>query len=58
VRASAWERAKRLEPPSQIIVHVHLLDRTAIAEQQTLGVLGVNLTYGAFYLREDLPALL
>lgn len=51
-------QTRPLEPPSQIIVHVHLLDRTAIAEQQTLGVLGVNLTYGAFYDREDLSALI
>ena len=47
-----------LQPPSEIIVHVHLLDGTAGAEQQTLGVLGVNLIYGAFYHREDLPTLL
>jgi hypothetical protein len=46
------------EPPSQIIVHAHLLDGTALAEQQTLGVLGVNLTYGAFFHRDDLTALL
>jgi len=51
-------QTRPLEHPSQIIVHVHLLDRTPIAEQQTLGVLGVNLTYGAFYHREDLHALL
>jgi hypothetical protein len=47
-----------MQPPSEIIVHVHLLDRTASGEQETLGVLGVNLIYGAFYHRDDLSTLL
>jgi len=51
-------QTRPLEAPSEIIVHVHLLDHTAVAEQQSLGVLGVNLTYGAFYHRRDPPALL
>jgi hypothetical protein len=50
-------QARPLEVPSQIIVHVHLLDSTAVAQQQTLGVLGVNLIYGAFFLREDMTRL-
>lgn len=50
-------QTRPLEAPSQIIVHAHLLDSTAVAQQQTLGVLGVNLIYGAFFLREDLPRL-
>jgi hypothetical protein len=45
------------EPPSSIIVHVHLLDRTAIGEQQALGILGVNLIHGAFFARDDLGKL-
>jgi len=43
--------------PSEIIVHAHLLDSTAAREQETLGVLGVNLIHGAFFLRDD-PAKL
>ena len=35
--------------PSQITLHVHLLDSTADREQEALGVLGVNLLYGAFF---------
>src|SRR4029077_7683229 len=34
---------------SQVLVHVHLLDEEPAREQEALGVLGVNLIYGAFY---------
>jgi hypothetical protein len=40
------------DEPSQITLHAHLLDTLADREQQALGVLGVNLIYGAFFLRE------
>jgi hypothetical protein len=36
---------------------VHLLEPTAVQEQQTLGTLGVNLVYAAFNHRNDLSAL-
>jgi hypothetical protein len=51
-------QTRPLEIPSQIIVHVHLLDPPAVREQEALGVLGVNLIYGAFFHREDLTALI
>ncbi|HUI07634.1 MAG TPA: TonB-dependent receptor [Verrucomicrobiae bacterium] len=35
--------------PSQIMIHVRLLDEENLREQETLGVIGVNLVYGAFY---------
>lgn len=35
--------------PSQIIIHVRMLDATNIEQQEALGVIGVNLVYGAFY---------
>ena len=35
------------EEPSQIIVHVRLLDRESVAQQEALGILGVNLVHGA-----------
>lgn len=47
------------EEPSQITVHAHLLDSLADREQEALGVLGVNLIYGAFFLHhapQDLVA--
>ena len=36
--------------PSQIIIHVRLLDKENVQEQEALGVLGVNLAHGACYL--------
>ncbi len=38
--------------PSQIMMHVRMLDETNVDQQEALGVLGVNLLYGAFYLPE------
>jgi hypothetical protein len=35
--------------PSQIIIHVRMLDETNVAQQEALGVIGVNLIHGAFY---------
>src|SRR5216117_1461418 len=39
--------------PSQIIIHVLLLDATNVEQQEALGVIGVNLLYGAFYHRQS-----
>lgn len=39
--------------PSEIIIHVHLLDQESNREQEALGILGVNLIYGAFYYHHD-----
>jgi hypothetical protein len=35
--------------PSEIIIHVRMLDETNVDQQEALGVVGVNLLYGAFY---------
>src|ERR1700720_4647419 len=35
--------------PSQIIIHVRLLDQSNVDQQEVLGIIGVNLLYGAFY---------
>src|SRR5204862_2878530 len=35
--------------PSQIIIHVRMLDETNVDQQEALGVIGVNLIHGAFY---------
>ena len=35
--------------PSQIIIHVRLLDEANVEQQEVLGVIGVNLLHGAFY---------
>lgn len=46
-----FQSAPRAEP-SQIIIHVRLLDATHVEQQEALGVVGVNLLYGAFYDRQ------
>jgi hypothetical protein len=44
--------------PSQIIIHVHMLDRDAVQQQEALGILGVNLIYGMLYKYENPHELL
>ena len=44
-------------PPDDIIVHVRMLDDTNLEQQDALGILGVNLIHGAYYLA-DTPELL
>ena len=38
--------------PSEIIIHVRLLDEGNVEQQEALGVIGVNLLHGAFYGRQ------
>src|ERR1700686_2132043 len=45
-------QADKRSDPSQIIIHVRMLDETNVDQQEALGVIGVNLLYGAFYYRE------
>ena len=40
-------------PPSVIILHVRMWDKENILQQQALGIVGVNLIFGAFYYLED-----
>ncbi len=40
--------------PSEIILHVRMWDKENVLQQQALGIVGVNLIYGAFFLRENL----
>jgi len=44
--------------PSQILLHVRMWDKENVLQQQALGIVGVNLIYGAFYYREDLKKLI
>ncbi len=39
--------------PSEIIIHVNMLDKENLQQQEALGMIGVNLTYGAFYLHSE-----
>src|SRR4029078_6030888 len=38
------------DQPSQIVMHVRMLDEEASGQQEALGMVGVNLCYGAFFL--------
>jgi len=38
------------DQPSQIVMHVRMIDEEASAQQEALGIVGVNLCYGAFFL--------
>ena len=38
--------------PSDIIMHVRMLDDTNSAQSEALGILGVNIIYGAYYYHE------
>ena len=44
--------------PSEVIMHVRMWDKENVLQQQALGIVGVNLIYGAFYLRENLEELI
>ncbi len=44
-----FQTAPRSEP-SEIILHVQLLDNVTVAKQEALGTLGVNLIHSAFFL--------
>jgi hypothetical protein len=37
-------------PPSVIILHVRMWDKENVLQQQALGIVGVNLVFGAFYI--------
>lgn len=41
------------DEPSQIVVHVRMLDTDAASQQEALGIVGVNLLYGAFFLHHE-----
>ena len=38
------------DQPSQVVMHIRMLDEEASGQQEALGIVGVNLCYGAFFL--------
>src|SRR3954449_4599139 len=44
--------------PSQILLHANLRDRAAVSQQESVGILGVNLIYAAFRQRSNRDAFL
>ncbi|TYP96092.1 hypothetical protein C7447_10929 [Tenacibaculum adriaticum] len=47
-----------LEDYNEIVLHLRFKETDARAQQETLGVLGVNLIYGAYYLNDNPKELL
>lgn len=39
--------------PNQIILHINLMDSSALLQQQAIGILGVNLIYAAYHSRSS-----
>ncbi|MCE9542126.1 MAG: TonB-dependent receptor, partial [Verrucomicrobia bacterium] len=52
-----FQSAPRSEP-NDIILHVRMLDEENLAQQEALGIVGLNLIYGAYFLRRDLKAFI
>jgi hypothetical protein len=46
-------QAQPHDEPSQIVMHVRMLDVEAWLQQEALGIVGVNLLYGAFFHRHE-----
>lgn len=46
-------QAEPMGAPSEIVLHVRMWDADAVLQQQALGVVGVNLVYGALYYRSE-----
>jgi len=43
-----------LSEPSEILIHLRLLDRENVDQMEALGILGLNLVHAAFHQRDDL----
>jgi hypothetical protein len=39
--------------PSDVLLHVRMWDKENVLQQQALGIIGVNVIYGAFYYRDN-----
>lgn len=44
--------------PSEILLHIRLLDDRNVEQQEAIGIAGINLIYGAYRLHQDPVALL
>src|SRR3569833_271646 len=44
--------------PDQILIHVRMLDRENVQQQEALGIVGLNLIHAAFYRYQDPDAIL
>src|SRR5438094_3792318 len=44
--------------PSEILIHVRMLDKENVRQQEALGIIGVNLIHGTFYLHHEPESLI
>ena len=44
--------------PNEIVLHVRMCDRENLLQQEALGIVGINLIFGAFYYQDDPHKLL
>lgn len=51
-------QAQPLGEPSQILIHVRMLDKENIQQQEALGIIGVNVIFGALYYHNDARTLI
>jgi phosphoglycerate dehydrogenase-like enzyme len=51
-------QAQPHDEPSQIVMHVRMLDVEAFAQQEALGIVGLNLLYGAFFHHHESDKLI
>ncbi len=54
IRFQAQPRAQ----PSEILIHVRMLDKENVRQQEALGVIGVNLIHGACYSHQEPEAVI
>lgn len=54
IRFQAEPRAE----PSEILIHIRMLDKENFRQQEALGIIGVNLIHGAFFLHRDPETLI
>jgi hypothetical protein len=46
------------QPPNEVILHIKMHDNSHKAQQETLGILGVNLIYACYFAHHDLDEFL
>ena len=46
-------QAQPLGEPSQIIIHLRMLDKENVQQQEALGIMGVNVIFGALYYHNE-----
>lgn len=49
---------KPMTEPNDIVIHVRMLDKTNAGQQEALGIIGVNLVYGAYLHMKDTQAFI